>query len=370
MRILWLLVITSLTLFLSAPASAAALAIPTFTPNVVDPHGYLDGAAAERVNAELQRIRDESHIWGAVYIVDTLGGEPIENVTVKAFEQWQLGEKGVDNGLLLVLAIDDRKSRFEVGYGLEGTITDVASLRALDNYLAPAMRAGNIEGAIVDAFGFLSRLVAQDPGAVMELQMPDDIESTSVDDDMDWHRGLVAWGVFLVPLWLCMPLRNAWVGYRRRALFEEHPVLALRGDEQVVKSQAATGGGGFKWGILLFLSINPGLFVFFLSAMDAFIYYGALIVSPFIFYLVIFLPGRRYGSVESYQQLLEKVAQERADLIAKGHLEQTSAGEFRYTAAYHASRASSSSSSSSSSSRSSSSSGGGRSGGGGASSGW
>lgn len=371
MRILWLLVVTSLTLFLSAPVSAAALAIPTFTPNVVDPHGYLDAAATERVNAELLRIRDESHIWGAVYIVDTLGGEPIENVAVQAFEQWQLGEKGVDNGLLLVLAIDDRKSRFEVGYGLEGTITDVASLRALDSYLAPGMRAGNIEGAIVESFGFLSRLVAQDPGAVLELQMPDSAESTSIDDDMDWNRGLIAWGVFLVQLWLCIPLRNAWVGYRRRSLFEEHPVLALRGDEQVVKPQAATGGGAFRWGILLFLSINPGLFVFFLSAMEQLVYYGAVAFTALISLLVIFLPARKYGSVERYQQFLEKVAKERADLIAMGHLEQTTAGEYRYTAAYHASRASSSSSSSSSSgSSSSSSSGGGRSGGGGASSGW
>lgn len=131
MRTLRLLVIAAL-LMLPGLRPASAIEIPAFTPNVVDPGHALDTAGTSAVNAELLRIRETSGVWGAVYIVDTLDGESIEEVAVAAFEQWQLGQQGVDNGLLLVLAIDDRRSRFEVGYGLEGSITDVAARQALD----------------------------------------------------------------------------------------------------------------------------------------------------------------------------------------------------------------------------------------------
>lgn len=371
MRTLWLIALTTLTLLLSGPASAAPIAIPEFTPNVVDPNGYLDAEASARVNAELQRIRETSNVWGAVYLVDTLGGEPIENLAVEAFEKWKLGQAGVDNGLLLVLAIDDRKSRFEVGYGLEGTITDVAALRALDGYLAPRMREGDTAGAIIDAFGFLDRLVAQDPTAQLDLQTA--AETSTADSDMDWKRGQIAWAAFLAVLWLAVPLRNAWVGYRRKSLFDEHPVLALRKDDQVATPTSVAPHDGrwkFHWGILLFLSVNPGLFVFFLSALEETVFYASLALPVLILALVIYGAGRRFGSPERYQKFLDDIIKERANLISMGHLEETSPGVYHYTPAYHAARAAAASSPSSSSSSSSSSSGGGRSGGGGASSSW
>ena len=184
MRIpLWLL--AGLLALACGSARAEPTAIPAFTPNVVDPGHVLDAAGTERVNAEIQRVREASKVWGAVYIVDTLGDESIEELAVRAFEHWKLGQAGVDNGLLLVLAMSDRKSRFEVGYGLEGTITDVAALHALDAYLAPKMREGDTAGAIVDAFGYLSRVVEQDPVAMEEL-------AAVADQTEDWGRGLRA----------------------------------------------------------------------------------------------------------------------------------------------------------------------------------
>ena len=151
-----------------APGVAGAL--PAFTPNVVDPGHLLDADSTDAVNAELRRIR-ASGILGAVYIVDTLDGVPIETVANEAFEKWELGKKGVDNGLLLVLAIRDRKSRFEVGYGLEGPIPDLVAAHALQHYLAPRMREGDVAGAIVDSFAFLARVVAKDPDAVHEAEV-------------------------------------------------------------------------------------------------------------------------------------------------------------------------------------------------------
>jgi uncharacterized protein len=352
-------------------AHAGSAAIPAFTPNVVDPGHVLDASATERVNAEIQRVREASHIWGAVYIVETLGDESIEELAVRAFEQWKLGQAGVDNGLLLVLAMTERQSRLEVGYGLEGTITDLAAKHALDDYLRPKMREGDVAGAIVDAFGYVSRLVEQDPAAIAELAAVPADGGGQVDEE-NWSRGVQAWAVFLLPVWLGVPFYKWWIAMRRRRLLAEHPVLALKGDENVANAdKAADAKPGSSWkqtlGISLFLTVNPGVFVFFLAAIEKAVYYGALIVPGLLVLLVAWLNGRKYGSPERYEAFLRNVAQERVDLLSKGHLVQDAGGRYSYTPAYHASRRSSSSSSGSSRS---SSSGGGRSGGGGASSSW
>ncbi|MGH8517158.1 MAG: TPM domain-containing protein, partial [Panacagrimonas sp.] len=98
-------------------------------------------------------------------------------------------------------------------------------------------------------------------------------------------------------------------------------------------------------------------------------YYAMLVVPPIVALLMVYVPGRRYGSPERYEKHLVKVDKQRDELLNNGYLVRTAPGKFSYTPAYHASRRSSSSSSSSSSSGSSSS-GGGRSGGGGSSSRW
>lgn len=339
------------------PSRLLAFEIPDFTPNVVDPDDYLQPAGEESVNAELQRIRDESGIWGAVLIVDTLDGEPIEAVAVQAFEQWQLGQRGVDNGLLLVLAMEDRRSRFEVGYGLEGSITDVAALHALDDYLAPGLRAGDIPGAVVAGFAFLSRLVAQDPDALHELE-------EGSDDELHWRRGFVAWGVMMFCLWLGWPIRARWLAHRRRRLQTQNAGLSLA-DEQVATDHKSTTNS-LRNGVALklFLSLNPGAFVLVFSALNGFVYMALMVLMPLVLFLLIWVPGRRYQSLARYQEHLDRVARRRRELIRIGHLEEKSPGVYNYTPAYHASRRSSSGSGSRSSS------GGGRSGGGGASSSW
>lgn len=359
------LAIPLLALLTALAASASAFEIPAFTPNVVDPQGHLGEAEKQAVNAELQRIREQQHLWGAVLIVDTLGGEPIENVAVKTFEAWQLGQQGVDNGLLLVLAMHDRRSRFEVGYGLEGSITDLAARRALDAYLAPSMRDGDTAGAIMAAFGFLAEVVAQDPAAMDELALA----GQSSEEAFDWQPGLIAWGVLLFAIWLGPPLSNAWVAYRRAALRRREPSLSF--DRESVDSRVTP-----PWRIRpnrmlqAFLSINPGLFYFILPMFLPLVFPISVGITLLILALMVFLPARKYASPESYRRFLDKLARQRADLLQKGHLRETAPGVYAYTPAYHASQAASSSSSSSRSSGFSSSSGGGRSGGGGASSGW
>jgi len=99
-------------------------------------------------------------------IVPSLEGEPLEDYSMRVAEAWKLGRKGVDNGLLLFIAAQDRRARLEVGYGLEGRITDLESSRIIRGVLAPAFRAGDYAGGIERAFDALEKLAG---GEAVEL---------------------------------------------------------------------------------------------------------------------------------------------------------------------------------------------------------
>jgi len=88
----------------------------------------------------------------AVVTIDTHGSdETIETYAVKLFEKWGIGKKGQDNGLLLLIARDDREMRIEVGYGLEPIITDIESSRIIREVLTPAFQTGDYDGGVTRA---------------------------------------------------------------------------------------------------------------------------------------------------------------------------------------------------------------------------
>ncbi len=370
MRLLRLLAITALALLLWPALPARAVEIPAYTPNVVDPAGVLTAAERQRVNAALQQVRDTQGIWGAVYIVPALDGDSIEELAERAFKTWQLGQKSSDNGLLLVLSMQDRRSRFEVGYGLEGALPDVVAKHALDAYLAPKMREGDTAGAIVDAFGFMARVAAKEPDSLAELSRPPPASAQA--GQTDWRRGVAAWAGLLVLVWLLPPLLERRRRQLRARLLRRHPELADVPEDIAAPIRKRASSGLF---IKLFLSVNPGVFALVLSSLFALAFWLWIGAELLALALILALSGSRYRSPQRFRSFLQQQARKRKALIRKGHVVETAPGAFAYTAAYYASEAASASSSGSSSSSSggssgSSSSGGGSSGGGGASSSW
>lgn len=365
MRTLRLLVITALALLLWPALPAHAVAIPAYTPNVVDPAGVLTAAERQRVNASLQQVRDTQGIWGAVYIVPSLDGDSIEDLAERAFRTWQLGRKSSDNGLLLVLSMQEHRSRFEVGYGLEGSLPDMVAKHALDDYLAPRMRKGDTAGAIVDAFGFMARVVANDPASLEELSPPS--STYNINDRPDWVRGGIAWTGLMALIWLLMPLRRYWMRYRCERLLRQHPALADKRAESAELLRTSWSQGLL---IRLFLSINPGVFVALLGALLAPGLAITIGIELLVLILALALSGRHFRSPERFHSFLQQQARQRQAPIRKGHVLKRGAGGDAGTAAYYERSSPSSSGSASSSSSGDSSSGGGSSGGGGASSSW
>jgi uncharacterized protein len=149
-----------LAALLALPLAAAAqrAEIPYLTGRVVDNAEILKPDTRRRLAAELQAHEGRTTHQVVVLTVQTIHGESVEEYAVRAFEQWKLGRKGQDNGVLVLVVPHDRRMRIEVGYGLEGTLTDAAASRIIRDVMAPRFRAGDYDGGIAQG---VAAVVAQ-----------------------------------------------------------------------------------------------------------------------------------------------------------------------------------------------------------------
>lgn len=123
--------------------------IPEFTGHwVVDETGSLSPQATMELEGFLKIHRDSTSNQIAVYLINSLEGDDIDDYAVRVFERWKLGQAGKDNGVLLLISLGDRKMRIEVGRGLEGVLTDLMSSKINRNEVAPRFRQGDIEGGV------------------------------------------------------------------------------------------------------------------------------------------------------------------------------------------------------------------------------
>ena len=170
-----------LALFLCwAPAAFAEVAVPPLVGRVVDTTGTL---SASDVAAQSQRLLDFQKRKGsqiAVLIVPTTAPETIEQYSLRAAETWKIGRKKIDDGALLVIAKNDHRLRIEVGYGLEGALTDVTARRIIDEVIVPRFKAGDFTGGIAAG---LTRMI----GVVDGERLPAPKPEASHGPEPDWN---------------------------------------------------------------------------------------------------------------------------------------------------------------------------------------
>lgn len=149
-RGLWRLVFAATLLVFAAPrASAQQAAIPPPpTRWITDRAGLISADARSRLDAKLEAYERQTGHQVVVWIGDTIGPIPLDDFAVKTFEAWQLGRKGKDDGLLLIVLAKDRKMAIEVGYGLESQVPDAVASRIINDVIAPKLRDGDADGAI------------------------------------------------------------------------------------------------------------------------------------------------------------------------------------------------------------------------------
>jgi uncharacterized protein len=110
--------------------------------------GLLSPAAKSQIEQFLRNFDASDSTQVVVVTVPNLQGEPVDMVALQIAEAWKIGQKGKDNGALLLIGKEDRKMRIEVGRGLEGKLTDLLAGRIVDNEIAPRFKKGDFEGGI------------------------------------------------------------------------------------------------------------------------------------------------------------------------------------------------------------------------------
>jgi uncharacterized protein len=135
----------ALLLLAAAAPAVAVVPVPRLTGPVVDPAGALDARWEQRLSDLSRAARAQNGGTGPqlqYLLVSTTEGEAIEDFSMRVAEAWKLGTKGKDDGVLVVVAVKDRKVRIEVGGGLEGGLTDAQSGRIIRSAIVPAFREG------------------------------------------------------------------------------------------------------------------------------------------------------------------------------------------------------------------------------------
>jgi uncharacterized protein len=178
---------TSLSVFLliiiltlSEFATAQTIDIPELYSRVTDLCGLLTDSQKETIDKQLTDFETENGGQIAVLILPTTGDEDIEDFGIRLAEAWQIGHAGANDGLILIVAKNDRKVRLEVAYGLEHLIPDVLAARIIDEYIVPEFQNGDFYGGISD--GLMQCM------AYLDGQLVYEPEKTIVESVTDQQR--------------------------------------------------------------------------------------------------------------------------------------------------------------------------------------
>lgn len=175
MRRAWPVLLALLWLALPAGSAWAAepVPLPSLTTRVTDLTATLDATQRGRLEAQLAAIDRSGRAQIAVLLLLTTQPETIEQFGIRLAEAWKIGRKGTDNGVIVIVAKDDRKMRIEVGYGLEGALPDAIASRIVNERMAPAFRQGDFFGGLQAAVAALDQAMGgSGAGVVADKPVP------------------------------------------------------------------------------------------------------------------------------------------------------------------------------------------------------
>jgi uncharacterized protein len=222
----------------SLGAAQAEPTFPVLTNRITDQAGLLSAEDYTAIQAELAALEQKSTDQVAVVTLKSLDGYPIEDYGYQLGRKWGIGQKGKDNGILLIVAPNERKVRIEVGRGLEPVMTDAVSNLIIQNAILPEFRRGDFSAGIRAGVRDIKDVVLGDEEAVKERA-----RQTRNGDGLDF------WSVVLIVFWMCVvmfvlyavvqSINNApqAVGSRRR-----------RGGPDAVPGSSGGWGGGWSGG--------------------------------------------------------------------------------------------------------------------------
>jgi len=164
------LILLSPLLVLLMSSMLLGVDIPYLTGRITDNAQLLSSAVSQSLTESLKAHEDRTGNQIAILTIPTIDGESIEEYAVEVFNAWKLGQKGEDNGILIVIVPDDRRMRIEVGYGLEGTLTDGMAGQIIRTVMTPQFKNGDYDSGI-----------AEGARTVMEVLEGGELPKTDID---------------------------------------------------------------------------------------------------------------------------------------------------------------------------------------------
>ena len=153
-------------------AAQQSVAVPALTAPVTDLTGKLTADQVASLDAKLRAFEQAKGSQVAVLIVPTTQPEEIEQYGIRVADQWKLGRKKIDDGAILIVALNDRKVRIEVGRGLEGALPDATAHRIIEEDIVPQFRRGDYYGGISTGVDRMLRVIDGEPLPQPELSPP------------------------------------------------------------------------------------------------------------------------------------------------------------------------------------------------------
>lgn len=166
-----------------AAAQAAEVPVPALSGRIVDQAGVLSLEQRQALSRKLEAFEQAKGSQVAVLVVPTTGGEAIEDFATRVTDQWKLGRAGVDDGVLLLVAMQERRMRIQTGRGVQGTLTDALSKRIIAERMTPLFRAGDFAGGI--AVGVDSILAAVSGESLPPPSKSGSSASSSLNSDLN-----------------------------------------------------------------------------------------------------------------------------------------------------------------------------------------
>ena len=219
---------------------ALALDFPALNGRVVDDAGILDGETRAALTQKLAEFEAKTSDQLVVVTLKSLQGTSIEDFGVELGRHWQIGQRDKNNGVLLIVAPNERRVRIEVGYGLEGALTDAVSRLIIENGITPRFRAGDFAGGITRGVDDIISVLSGDAEEwkARAARRPDTVSPTdSTRNDSIWP---VIWVVLvvMVVVFICSMLAGALCA----AILRLFAMLSLVGGRGA--SGGFSGGGG------------------------------------------------------------------------------------------------------------------------------
>src|SRR5215468_263638 len=225
-----------LVVLLCAGLAVGALTFPPLTGHVVDEANILSAQQRDALESKLAELETKSGIQLVVATVGPLQGQEIEPYANELFRTWKLGEKAKNNGVLLLIAPNQHRVRIEVGYGLEGTLTDALSKIIIANAIAPRFKIGDFDGGVSRGVDDIITVLTTD--AAEWQQRPSlRLDHQPPPDWLDWL--LMAGAIALMTLFIVSP------GFR---WFVLNVLLNLLVNSGGPRGGTYSGGGGFPGG--------------------------------------------------------------------------------------------------------------------------